>query len=172
MDKYRILYMERGFDVLTIKVNVWDFLIPQSGSQKIAAYIVRFMIEHRHRYRAYIFHAFSVGAYQMGELFVCLGKEINKQTQGETRNMLKGRLKGLLLPLSNYCLTYTFYPPALSLSVPLGIVYDSALDIDEAPLGLSKATTNNSVLQWAIMTLMNAHLRLCYHIATRHYISS
>lgn len=142
LDKYRILYMERGFDVLTIKVNVWDFLIPQSGSQKIAAYIVRFMIEHRHRYRAYIFHAFSVGAYQMGELFVCLGKEINKQTQGETRNMLKG------------------------------IVYDSALDIDEAPLGLSKATTNNSVLQWAIMTLMNAHLRLCYHIATRHYISS
>lgn len=90
LDKYRILYMERGFDVLTIKVNVWDFLVPQSGSQRIAAYIVRFMIEQRHKYRAYIFHAFSVGAYQMGELFVCLSKEINKQAQGETQTMLKG----------------------------------------------------------------------------------
>lgn len=54
----------------------------------------------------------------------------------------------------------------------LGLIYDSALDINEAPVGLSKATTNNVILQWAIVALMNAHLKLCYHLSTRHYISS
>ncbi|KAJ6221946.1 hypothetical protein RDWZM_000491 [Blomia tropicalis] len=142
LDKYRTLYMERGFDILTIKVNVRDFLIPQSGSQQIAAYIVKFLEERRPKYRAYIFHAFSVGAYQMGELFVLLEKEVNKQANSDTKTMLKG------------------------------IIYDSALDIREAPLGLSKATTNNTFLQWGISSLMNAHLRLCYHLSTRHYICS
>ena len=83
--------MDKGFDVLTIKVNVRDFLIPQSGSQQIAALIVRFLSELRAKYRAYIFHAFSVGAYQMGEVFVLLSKETHKQAQSDTRNMLKGK---------------------------------------------------------------------------------
>jgi len=90
LDKYRALYLERGFDVLTIKVNVRDFLIPQSGSQQIAAHIVRFLAERQNLYRAYIFHAFSVGAYQMGELFVLLQKETHKQAENETKVLLKG----------------------------------------------------------------------------------
>lgn len=52
------------------------------------------------------------------------------------------------------------------------MIYDSAADIKEAPLGLSKASTSNRLLQWAICSLLNAHFRCCYQIATRHYIAS
>lgn len=53
-----------------------------------------------------------------------------------------------------------------------GMIYDSALDVNEAAIGLSKATTTNVILQWGINMLMSVHLKLCYHISTRHYISS
>lgn len=58
------------------------------------------------------------------------------------------------------------------MSLPVGLIYDSALDLEEAPIGLSKATTDNTLLQWGIATLMYVHLRLSYHICTRHYINS
>lgn len=53
-----------------------------------------------------------------------------------------------------------------------GIVYDSAIDVNEAPIGLSKATTNNSFLQKFIATAMKTHLRIFYNCATKHYITS
>lgn len=90
LDKYRLLYLDKGFDVLTVKVNVKDFLLPQAGTQQIAANIVRFVLERQHKLRALLFHAFSVGAYQLGEIFVLLKKECNKQAGATIRNLLKG----------------------------------------------------------------------------------
>lgn len=53
-----------------------------------------------------------------------------------------------------------------------GIVYDSAIDVNEAAIGLSKASTNNSILQKFISTAMKTHLKLFYNCATKHYITS
>ncbi|KAH7636844.1 hypothetical protein HUG17_7050 [Dermatophagoides farinae] len=142
LDKYRRLYMEQGFDVLTIKVNVKDFIIPAVGSQVIASQAVQFIKEHEQDYFSLVFHAFSVGAYQMGELLVMLNQEHNKDVKNTARKLLKG------------------------------MIYDSAADINEAPIGLSKATTTNPLLQWAICLLLSAHFRFCYNLATRHYLAS
>jgi len=142
LDKYRALYMERGFDILTVKEQVKDFLIPSNGSHRIAHHIVRFIGERAANYDSLLFHAFSVGAYQLGEVLVMLGKERCKAYEAAVRPILKG------------------------------MIYDSALDIDQAPIGLGKASTNNPILQWAIATLMNAHLKLCYYVSTQHYINS
>lgn len=94
LDKYRALYMAEGFDVLTVVVHVRDFLLPPTGSQRIAAQIIRFLRRHQHEYSDYIFQAFSVGAYQAGEVYVMLHKDRNKELLAET----KKRLKGLLTP--------------------------------------------------------------------------
>nr|XP_027205652.1 transmembrane protein 53-A-like isoform X3 [Dermatophagoides pteronyssinus] len=142
LDKYRRLYMEQGFDILTIKVNVKDFIIPVVGSQVIASQALQFIKEHEQIYCSLVFHAFSVGAYQMGELLVMLNQEHNKEVKNIARKLLKG------------------------------MIYDSAADINEAPIGLSKATTTNPLLQWAICSLLNAHFRFCYNLATRHYLAS
>ncbi|KAF7490311.1 Transmembrane protein 53-A [Sarcoptes scabiei] len=142
LDKYRSFYLKQGFDILTITVNVRDFIVPPLGSQVIAANVVRFIVEHSDHYESIMFHAFSVGAYQMGEVFVHLNREESKISKSVVGKLLKA------------------------------LVYDSAADINEAPLGLSKATTNNRFLQWAICSMMKAHFHWCYHIATKHYMAS
>ena len=90
LDKYRKLYIEKGFDVLTVKVQVFDFLVPAKGSQVVAQHIVDFLREHDTKYPTFIFHAFSVGAYQMGEVFVQLKKDQNQYMNDKTQQSLKG----------------------------------------------------------------------------------
>lgn len=91
LDKYRKLYIEKGFDVLTVTVQVIDFLIPTKGSQVVAQDIVDFLKEHDTKYPTFIFHAFSVGAYQMGEVFVQLKKDQNQYVLDKTQQSLKGK---------------------------------------------------------------------------------
>lgn len=88
LDKYRNLYIQRGFDVLTVKIQVSDFLIPRRGSHVVAKNIVNFLKDSQ--YPIFIFHAFSVGAYQMGEVFVQLRKDENQSMLGITQQSLKG----------------------------------------------------------------------------------
>lgn len=90
LDKYRRLYIQKGFDVLTVKIQVLDFLIPSRGSHVVAQDIVDFLKEHDKKYPTFIFHAFSVGAYQMGEVFVHLRKDINQSVMDKTQQSLKG----------------------------------------------------------------------------------
>ena len=91
LDKYRKLYIEKGFDVLTVKIQVLDFLIPSRGSHVVAQNIVDFLREHDTKYPTFIFHAFSVGAYQMGEVFVHLKKGQNQSVLDKTQQSLKGQ---------------------------------------------------------------------------------
>lgn len=93
LDKYRELYIEQGFDVLTIKVNVKDFIIPSVGTQVIAADVLRFIDENADYYQNLVFHAFSVGAYQLGEVFVLLKQEHNKKLKNTARQLLKGNIR-------------------------------------------------------------------------------
>lgn len=68
LDKYRSLYLNRGFDVLTVNMAPKDLLFPASGSQVTATNLLDYLKENN--YEDVLFHAFSVGAYFMGEMFV------------------------------------------------------------------------------------------------------
>ncbi|CAG2117264.1 unnamed protein product, partial [Medioppia subpectinata] len=64
VDKYSNLYLEKGFDVLTVKTNPFDLLFPTIGSRKIAQNCVTVLQKELTQYSSVILHAFSVGAYQ------------------------------------------------------------------------------------------------------------
>lgn len=70
LQKYRKIYLERGYDMLTVKTNVLDVLYPINGSQKIAKNVVHFLEHAHHKYDDILIHAFSIGTYQFGEVLV------------------------------------------------------------------------------------------------------
>lgn len=69
LEKYRSLYLSKGFDVLTVNIAPKDLLFPVSGSQVIASNVLDYLAQNN-RYDKVIVHAFSVGGYMMGEMFV------------------------------------------------------------------------------------------------------
>ncbi|GBM42256.1 hypothetical protein AVEN_234979-1 [Araneus ventricosus] len=77
IEKLRKLYISRGFDVLTVKTPPKDFLFPVSGSQVIAKNVLDYFTSHEN-YEDIVVHAFSVGCYLMGEMFVQMRKDSEK----------------------------------------------------------------------------------------------
>ncbi len=43
IEKYRNLYFQRGFDVLTVKTEPFELLLPERGSQRIARNVLTFL---------------------------------------------------------------------------------------------------------------------------------
>lgn len=90
IDKYCNIYLQRGFDVLTVHITPQQLLFPTTGSQVVAANILKYIDSHTEFDRILI-HAFSVGAYLMGEVFV-------KLQESKTRNQnLNQRIIGMIL---------------------------------------------------------------------------
>lgn len=139
--KYRQLYHERGFDVLTIQLKLGQFLHPSvaNGSHRVAKRVLRFLSEHRGDYDCYVFHCFSIGAYMMGELFLQLYKTPDIAIESHIYYHLKG------------------------------IVYDSPVDLDQAASALSKATTSNVALRPLIYGAVKTYMAVTYPFTTRHY---
>ncbi|GBM05576.1 hypothetical protein AVEN_94838-1 [Araneus ventricosus] len=77
IEKFRKLYISRGFDVLTVKTPLKDFLFPVSGSQVIAKNVLDYFTSHEN-YEDIVVHAFSVGCYLVGEIFVQMRKKSEK----------------------------------------------------------------------------------------------
>lgn len=71
LDKYCNIYLQKGFDVLTVHISPQQMLFPTSGSQIVASNILDYIANHK-EYDRIMVHAFSVGAYLMGEVFVQL----------------------------------------------------------------------------------------------------
>jgi len=69
-----------------------------------------------------------MGGYQMGEVFVLMNKFENQLMYQKLQNQVKG------------------------------IVFDSAIDVNEISIGLAKASTPNIVLQNIITLTMNEYL--------------
>lgn len=69
IDKYCNIYLQKGFDVLTVHISPQQMLFPTSGSQVVATNILDYIENHK-EYDRIMVHAFSVGAYLMGEIFV------------------------------------------------------------------------------------------------------
>ncbi|KAH7638609.1 hypothetical protein HUG17_2642 [Dermatophagoides farinae] len=142
LNKYRKLYLELGYNVLTIRTGLMQLLFPPFGTQQIMAQLIQFMRMNQDQYDTYISHAFSVGVYVMGECLVLL----NGQSNQDVRNIFQQRMKGVII--------------------------DSAVDVNEGPIGLAKATTSNTLLQIVIIVLIRLYYIINYPLATRHYLES
>lgn len=72
-ERYRKLYLGLGFDVLTVRVHPTQVLFPTRGAQVVAQEVLDFLANHPNYDRLTV-HAFSVGIYQLGEIFVRIRK--------------------------------------------------------------------------------------------------
>ncbi|XP_055943068.1 transmembrane protein 53-like isoform X1 [Argiope bruennichi] len=90
IEKFRQLYISRGFDVLTVNMAPKDLLFPVSGSQVIAKNVLDYFTLHEN-YKDIVVHAFSVGGYLMGEMFVQMRKDAEKYKD------ITSRIRGVVL---------------------------------------------------------------------------
>lgn len=149
--KYRSLYFDHGFDVLTVKTKPYKFLIPPLGSQIIAGNLLNFLRKNvPNTYSNVIIHSFSIGAYLFGEFLVHLEREMRKRPDDESVLMLRDSIKG--------------------------IIYDSAVTVDVACQGFSKAIAGNNwatpILRPLLSSYLSTHMKVCYPFATRHYLNA
>lgn len=65
LEKYRVIYFQRGFDVLTVKTSPVELLFPLNGSQKVANNLIEYIAGACGQYPHQLVHAFSVGKEMM-----------------------------------------------------------------------------------------------------------
>lgn len=75
VQKYAKLYLDHGFDVVSVTCTPWQLMWPAKGSQVLAKSLLRFM--EANTQNPLVVHGFSVGAYVWAELLVHAVK--NKQ---------------------------------------------------------------------------------------------
>lgn len=137
LDKFCRLYLHLGYDVLIVRVHLRNFLAPKSGCKLIARQLVDFLASEA-KYSSIVFHAFSLGVYQLGEVILLL--------QGEEEHQQARRIAGIIL--------------------------DSPVDVQWAPVAFSQGVTDNPLLQWTLQGLLKAHFSFSYNSATKHYLAS
>ncbi|XP_064074583.1 uncharacterized protein LOC113398137 [Vanessa tameamea] len=74
--KYANLYLEQGFDVISVSCTPWQLIWPLKGSQLVAADLIKFMAANEND-QPTVLHGFSVGGYIWGE--VCVHIMNNKE---------------------------------------------------------------------------------------------
>lgn len=67
--KYATLYLEQGFDVLSVSCTPWQLMWPLKGSQLVAGDMLKFMTANEND-QPLVVHGFSVAGYMWGELCV------------------------------------------------------------------------------------------------------
>ena len=151
IDKYSNLYLQKGFDVLTVKTNPLELLFPSMGARKIAQNCVTALQTELTQYPSVVIHAFSVGAYQFGEILLEIREQHKRQQQTKDKSSdkqmaLEDRIKG--------------------------IVFDSVVPIEEIPNGVSRSITGNPFLYKLIKSMIDSHLKIFDKVATKYYRAS
>lgn len=77
IQKFADIYLNHGFDVLSVKLKPWQLIWPLKGSQPVARDLLKTLYE-KHSNRPVVIHGFSVGGYLWGEVQV-------KMTQDEEK---------------------------------------------------------------------------------------
>ncbi|XP_049878485.1 uncharacterized protein LOC126375549 [Pectinophora gossypiella] len=75
--KYATLYLEQGFDVLSVSCTPWQLMWPLKGTQLVAADLIKFMSENETE-QPLVVHGFSVAGYIWGELCVHVMKDAQR----------------------------------------------------------------------------------------------
>lgn len=148
LDKYRDIYLKNyGFDVLTVYTNPIDFMFPTSGTQKTAHNLVNYLVNEGTKYSDIVIHGFSVGAYEFGEVLLILSKALKENNPNVSAyHRLVDTIRGM--------------------------IFDSAVDVSGAPLGVSRSVGGETFLADFIQLIMRFYMWLAYPIATKHYQAS
>lgn len=77
LNKYAEIYVELGFDVLTIRISPWQLLWPAKGSQLVGRDVVNFL-HHNAAFNPLCIHGFSVGAYVWGECLAIIERDAQR----------------------------------------------------------------------------------------------
>lgn len=141
MEKYREFWFERGFDILSVRTLPMHLLLPKIGGRRNAETMINFLANHHLVYDEILIHGFSVGGYQMGEIFLYL-KE-NKDKNERIRHIYES-LKG--------------------------IIVDSLVYAQDCPPGASKAITNHPIFQPMLEKTIDKFLKLTKSFTYDRYI--
>ncbi|XP_031640067.1 uncharacterized protein LOC116352023 [Contarinia nasturtii] len=76
--KYAQLYIDQGFDVMSVSVTPWQVMWPTKGTQLVAADVVKFLANNVSTKNPVLLHGFSVGAYFWGECMVHMSRDIER----------------------------------------------------------------------------------------------
>ncbi|CAG9782486.1 unnamed protein product [Diatraea saccharalis] len=74
--KYASIYLEQGFDVVSVSCTPWQLMWPTKGSQLVAEDVIKFMAMNDNG-QPLMVHGFSVAGYMMGE--ICVHTMKNKE---------------------------------------------------------------------------------------------
>lgn len=139
IEKYRQLYHEHGFDVLTITTSPLQFFLPVIGAQKIACQLLSYLDNNLNVYPSMLVHAFSVGGYQYSELV----NLINSRSKDMTTDTLARSIKAT--------------------------IFDSPCDVDSVPYGLSHTVAGDTILAKIFQALLNFTRFIFYPVSTKYH---
>ena len=141
LDKYRLYYLNNGYDVLTINTRPIDFLYPPIGSRKIAQNLLTTLNKTVLNPKADILvHGFSVGGYQFAEFLDFLKSKASHDEN--SRNMLDNIR---------------------------GTIFDSPCDIDSVPYGFSRTVAGDTLLANVIESSVRVHNNLLYRVSKKYH---
>ncbi|KAK9752707.1 Eukaryotic protein of unknown function (DUF829) [Popillia japonica] len=156
INKNAKFYLDYGFDVLNIRLQVWQLLLPTKGTWQLLlptknlkrspwflnwwANILKFL-EANQDYSPLVVHGFSIGGYLWGEALVQMKSD-------------KTRYQPITDKFS-------------------GQIWDSVTDITQIPVGTPTAMfPNNKILQAILRLYLVFHMKAFDKIATCHYRKS
>ncbi|KAI4463775.1 hypothetical protein MML48_4g00020442 [Holotrichia oblita] len=144
INKNAKFYLDYGFDVLNIKLQMWQLLLPTKGTQVIVINMRISPLNYKlanQTYSPLVLHGFSIGGYLWGEALVQMKSDKKR-----------------------------YQPIADKIS---GQIWDSLADITQIPIGTPAAMfPNNKLLQTILRSYLVFHMKAFDKIATCHYRKS
>ena len=139
ISKYSNLYLERGFDVLHIKVHPTQLMWPVIV-QGLTQIMLDFIHDADRGQQPILIHGFSVGGYLYGEALhkICT----NPDKYGGLRERIRGQ------------------------------IFDSPVDFQGIPFGVSRAVSDNPVVQKVVEQSLASYLKVFEKQTTAHYLRS
>ncbi|OTF75477.1 DUF829 domain containing protein, partial [Euroglyphus maynei] len=141
MEKYREFWFNRGFDILSVRTLPMHLLLPKLGGRNNALKMIEFLANHHLVYDEILIHGFSVGGYQMGEVFLYLQE--NKDKNERIRHIYDS-LKG--------------------------IIVDSLVFAQDCPPGASKAITTSPIWQPMLEKTIDTFLKTTKSFTYNRYL--
>lgn len=154
IEKYRSLWLQKGFDVLTVKMTPYQLLLPKYGSIPLIRDMVKFLVAISDHYPDLLLHCFSVGAYEFGEMMYTLNDKEFMDSINVTGNYSR----------------YSDDDPKSRLEKAIkGIIFDSPVNLNGIAAGVSRSITDNDMARKSLEASIQAHLTMSHSFATKYY---
>ena len=146
LDKYRSIYFNKGFDVVTVKTSPFEFFFPTIGAHKIADNLIDQLMHQPSlsKYSDIVVHGFSVGGYQFSEVL----KKLQSRATTKAADKMERVTKSIK-----------------------GTIFDSPCDVDSVPFGFSRTVAGESLLAKVIEMLIIATRTIFYPVSTKYHRS-